>query len=153
MAAENQTMAGRGGTASGPPAGGGTGTAALPGAAAVGGASGAGSTGGGSGAAAMAGIGFALAKAHQAGTALSGRMEQTAAHGGMHGAYPYSTVSGGQRLGTRGGAPAEYAGPDDQYPAAEIPSPQPPDGDRAQGPGSAPGIDDYPGADAGEGGW
>ena len=46
-----------------------------------------------------------------------------------------------------------YAGPDDQYPAAEIPSPQPPDGDRAQGPGSAPGIDDYPGADTGEGGW
>ena len=57
----------------------------------------------------MAGIGFVLQKAHQAGTALSGRMEQTAAHGGMHGAYPYSTVSGGQRPGRRrriGGAAA-----------------------------------------------
>jgi hypothetical protein len=178
MSAENQTMAGRGGTASGPAAGGGTGPAALPGAAATGGASGAGSgaaSGGGSGAAAMAGIGFVLAKAHQAGTALSGRMEQTAAHGGMHGAYPYSTVSGGQRSGARpggqpssgGGAPAEYAGPAGQQPATEAPPPQPPDPRPAQGPAGTLAIDDHPalppdgeaaappvpGADTAEGDW
>ena len=87
MAAENRTMAGRGESAG-----------TLPGAAGGGGSGGgnAAASGGGTGAAAMAGIGFALQKAHQAGTALSGRMEQTAAHGGMHGAYPYSTVSAGQ---------------------------------------------------------
>jgi hypothetical protein len=92
MAAESRTMAGRrgaaGGTGSGPSSG------ALPGAGTA--TAGTGSSGG-SGAAAAAGVGFALQKAHQAGTALSGRMEQTAAHGGMQGAYPYSTVSGGQR--------------------------------------------------------
>ena len=98
LAAENRTMAGRaqgaGGTDSGGPG-------AVPGAAAgSGGGPGGGSAGaggGGAGAAAAAGIGFALQKAHQAGTALAGRMEQTAAHGGMQGAYPYSTVSGAQR--------------------------------------------------------
>jgi hypothetical protein len=137
LSAEGRTMAGRGGAASGSPTGDGTGPASLPGAAVTGGASGssgAGASGGGSGAAAMAGIGFVLQKAHQAGTALSGRMEQTAAHGGMHGAYPYSTVSGGQRLGaaaggpaSSGGAPTEYAGPADQQPAAEPPPPEPPD--------------------------
>jgi type IV secretion system protein TrbL len=167
MSAENQTMAGRGGAASGPPAGGGAGAAALPGAAATGGASGAGgagASGGGSGAAAMAGIGFVLQKAHQAGTALSGRMEQTAAHGGMHGAYPYSTVSGGQRAGERaggprssGGAPGEYADPDGQQPAAEAPPPQPLDSWPYQGPDGSRVFDDPsapsgPGADAAEGG-
>jgi hypothetical protein len=52
----------------------------------------------GSGGTVAGGIGFALQKLHQAGTFLAGRMEQTAAHGGMHGAYPYSTISGGQRI-------------------------------------------------------
>jgi hypothetical protein len=155
MSAENRTMAGRGAAAGGPSAGGGTGSAALPGAAATGGAS-----GGGSGAA-MAGLGFVLQKAHQAGTALSGRMEQTAAHGGMHGAYPYSTVSGGQHPGARagrpassGGAPAEYAGPDGQQPGAEPPPSQPPDSWPDRGPESWRVFDDpsAPGADATEGG-
>jgi len=137
MSAEGRTMAGRGeggGSAGdGLPSGGGPGTAALPGAAAAGGASGAGPAGagasgtgasGGSGAAALAGIGFVLQKAHQTGTALSGRMEQTAAHAGMHGAYPYSTVSGGQRMppgaggqgatGTAQPAAAEPVAPDEQ---------------------------------------
>jgi hypothetical protein len=138
MAAENRTMAGRGGAASGPAAAGGTGATALPGAAAAGGASGGGNASGGSGAAAMAGIGFVLAKAHQAGTALSGRMEQTAAHGGMHGAYPYSTVSGG---GQRPGATVG------QQPATEAPPPQPPEPWAAQGPAGMSGTDDQPALD------
>jgi hypothetical protein len=122
MAAENRTMGGRGESA-----GGGTGPGALPGAAGGGaGAGSAGASGGGSGAAAMAGIGFALQKAHQAGTALSGRMEQTAAHGGMQGAYPYSTVSAGQRRAPGGGS---YTGSGGQFPAGETasqaPDPQP----------------------------
>jgi hypothetical protein len=58
---------------------------------------------GGRGGAALAGIGMALQKAHQAGSALAGRMEQTAGHAGMPGAYPYSTISGGQRV-----APPRY---------------------------------------------
>lgn len=122
MAAENRTMAGRGhaaGAGNGLPSGGtGAGTATLPGAAATGGASGAGASGGGSGAAALAGVGFALQKAHQVGAALSGRMEQTAAHAGMPGAYPYSTVSGGQRLSPRSrgeGAAGPPAAPDPQH--------------------------------------
>jgi hypothetical protein len=94
LAAENRTMAGRGqgagGTDSGGP-GSTTGAGGGPGGGSTGGA------GGGAGSAAIAGIGFALQKAHQTGAALAGRMEQTAAHGGMQGAYPYSTVSGGQR--------------------------------------------------------
>ena len=97
-------MASRAGAES-PAAGGmpasGPGSAALPGSAAAAGASGAGApgggAGGGNGAAALAGIGFVLQKAQQAGAAASARMEQTAAHAGMHGAYPYSTVSRGQR--------------------------------------------------------
>lgn len=130
MATESRTMAGRGG-AGGQPAGSSAGSAglpALPGAASTAGASGAGATGGsnggGSGAAVLAGIGFALQKAQQVGTAASARMEQTAAHAGMHGAYPYSTVSGGQRHGAaappqyqEGGATAESAPP----PAAQEP--------------------------------
>ena len=161
MSAENQTMAGRGWAAGGPSAGGGTGPATLPGAAATGGASGAGGAGAsGGGAAALAGIGFVLQKAHQAGTALSGRMEQTAAHGGMHGAYPYSTVSGGQRLRattrgplSSGGAPADYSGQQ----SAEAPPPQPPDSWPDQGPENSLAADDHPappvpGADAAEGG-
>jgi hypothetical protein len=69
----------------------------------MGGASGGGADsgtgGGGRGGAVLAGIGLALQKAHQAGTALAGQMEQTAGHAGMPGAYPYSTISGGQRIG------------------------------------------------------
>ena len=153
MAAENRTMAGLDGE------GGGTGSGALPGAAATSGASGAGggASGGGSGAAAMAGIGFMLAKAHQAGTALSGRMEQTAAHGGMHGAYPYSTVSGSPRLGARGeqppsGAPAEYAESAGQL--ADAPPPPPPDpwADQDQFAAGDYPAPPFPGGDAPEGG-
>jgi hypothetical protein len=94
LAAENRTMGGRAQGAAGT-------DSAVPGAATgAGGGAGGGSAGaadGGAGAAALAGIGFALQKAQQTGTALAGRMEQTAAHGGMQGAYPYSTVSSGQR--------------------------------------------------------
>jgi hypothetical protein len=82
MAAEGRTMAGRS-------AAGGQGAAPA-------GAAGPAAAGGGAGAV-LAGIGMALQKAHQAGTQLAGRMEQTAEHGGMAGAYPYSTVAGGQR--------------------------------------------------------
>ena len=123
MAAENRTMAGQGEAAAGP--GGGS----------------AGASGGGSGGAVMAGIGFALQKAHQAGTALSGRMEQTAAHGGMQGAYPYSTVSAGQRPAPGGGA---HGAPGGQFPAEtapQVPDPpawgageSPPAGERPAGP-------------------
>ena len=125
MSAESRTMAGRG-AADSPAAGGmpatGTGPAALPGSAATGGASGAsapgGAAGGGNGAAALAGIGFVLQKAQQAGAAASARMEQTAAHAGMHGAYPYSTVSGGQRQGSAN--PRQYQeGSQATPPAAE----------------------------------
>lgn len=97
MAAESRTMAGHTGAdnlgAGGIPASG-AGPAALPGAASTGGAAGASAPGGGNGAAALAGIGFVLQKVQQVGTAASAHMEQTAAHAGMHGAYPYSTVSG-----------------------------------------------------------
>ena len=115
LAAENRTMAGRAQGAGGTDSGG---TGAVPGAAtgASGGPSGTGTgaAGGGAGAAAMAGIGFALQKAHQTGTALAGRMEQTAAHGGMQGAYPYSTVSGGQRTAPPGAGshPASSGSPE-----------------------------------------
>jgi hypothetical protein len=132
MAAENRTMAGRGESAS-----------TLPGAAGGGGPGGgagggnAAASGGGSGAAAMAGIGFALQKAHQAGTALSGRMEQTAAHGGMQGAYPYSTVSAGQHRAP-GGAYGNGSG--GQFPAAETAS-QVPDAQPAWG---AADTDEHP---------
>jgi hypothetical protein len=124
MAAENRTMAGRG-----------EGTSTLPGAAGGGGPGGgagggnAAASGGGSGAAALAGIGFALQKAHQAGTALSGRMEQTAAHGGMQGAYPYSTVSAGQHRAPGGGYGNGSGG---QFPAAETAA-QGPDAQPARG--------------------
>lgn len=53
---------------------------------------------GGGGGAALGALGFVLQKAQQTGNALAGRMEQTAGHGGMPGAYPYSTISGGQRV-------------------------------------------------------
>jgi hypothetical protein len=124
LAAEQRTMAARGGqadvagggqTGAGPSAGpGGAGT--LPGAA--GASPGAGGAGSGGGAAVLAGIGWALGKANQLGATLAGRMEQTAAHAGMHGAYPYSTVSGAQRPGA--GASRQHP------PAGTLPGGQPP---------------------------
>jgi hypothetical protein len=94
-----------------------------------------GATGGGGGGTVAAGIGFALQKLHQAGTFLAGRMEQTAAHGGMPGAYPYSTISGGQRIAPprRGGgmpggsAPSGASGPGtaEDYDAGEWPWDEP----------------------------
>jgi hypothetical protein len=95
MAAEERTMAARGAADSG----GSSGTSA-----------GSGSGGGG---AVAAGIGWVIGKAHQAGTVLAGRMEQTAAHAGMHGAYPYSTVSGVPRVtsGTAGQSAGQAAPP------------------------------------------
>jgi hypothetical protein len=80
----------------------------------------------GSGGSVAAGIGFALSKLQQAGTFLGGRMEQTAAHAGMQGAYPYSTISGRQRIAPpgRGGripggrAPATAPGPGSTGPDA-----------------------------------
>jgi hypothetical protein len=109
----------------------------------------------------MAGIGFALTKAHQAGTALSGRMEQTAAHGGMQGAYPYSTVSAGQRLAPGGGA---QGAPGGQFPAEtapQVPEPSawgagdsaPADERPAEPPGGGPdaALPDWPAGYGGEG--
>jgi hypothetical protein len=56
-------------------------------------------------------------------------MEQTAAHGGMQGAYPYSTVSAGQHRAPGGGS---GNGPGSQFPAAE-PASQGPDAQPAWG--------------------
>jgi hypothetical protein len=102
------------------------GTGALPGAASASGA-----PGGGNGGAALAGIGFALQKAQQAGAAASARMEQTAAHAGMQGAYPYSTVSGGQRQ--------QLTGPRQQQGGSAAPAPEaeqaPPQGTQSPAPG------------------
>jgi hypothetical protein len=102
--AEARTMGGGG--AGGTSAGGG----ALGGAATTGGGAGGrgGGSGGGTGGAVLAGIGMALRTAQQAGAALAGRMEQTAAHAGMHGAYPYSRVQGSPGYGY--GRPAQRAG-------------------------------------------
>jgi hypothetical protein len=94
---EQQTMASRGGTAGGDgpaagvPAGGGP--ARTPGGGAAGGAA-AGLAGG----AVLAGIGAGLRAVHGAGTMLAGRMETMAGHGGLPGAYPYSTIGSGQRI-------------------------------------------------------
>ena len=141
MAAENRTMAGQGEAAAGPSPGG------LPGAGAAAGPGGgsAGASGGGAGAAAMAGIGFVLQKANQAGIALAGRMEQTAAHGGMQGAYPYSTVSAGQRPAPGGGA---HGAPGGQFPAET--APQVPDLP-AWGAGESPPADERPAGPPGGG--
>lgn len=114
--------------------------------------SGAGSGGGGpaaggsGGGAVLAGIGWALQTAHRAGSALAGRMEQTAGHAGMHGAYPYSTVGSG---GARRIAPPRY-GQAPQAPGAVSGTPgvdaAPPE------PRETPGIEETPGTDtAGEG--
>jgi hypothetical protein len=99
MATEGRTMAARGGAGV---FAGGSGSAPqgeLPagaGAAGPTGAGGATGSGGGAGSAVAAGAGWALQKAQQAGALLAARMEQTAAHAGMPGAYPYSTMNGGR---------------------------------------------------------
>jgi hypothetical protein len=111
MAAEGRTMAARGGAATG----------AAPGGQAAGAAPGAG--GGGTGGAVVGGAGWALQKLHQAGAALAGQMEQTAAHAGMPGAYPYSTVSGGR------------IGPAQRRPGSAAPSATPPAAPGAADPG------------------
>jgi hypothetical protein len=113
-------------------------------------------TGGGNGSAALGGIGFALQKLHRAGTLLAGRMEQTAAHGGMHGAYPYSTISGGQRIAPprRGGGGAAGPGTAAERDAGEWPWDESAEG---EGPRPGPGThwpdqyaagNDYDGEDA-----
>jgi hypothetical protein len=146
MAAENRTMAGQAAPGG---EGGGSFPGAMPGGGAAAGPGGgnAGASGGGSGAAVMAGIGFALQKAHQTGTALSGRMEQTAAHGGMQGAYPYSTVSAGQRPAPGGVAQSGAGG---QFPAGE-PASQVPDTPPAWGGGAALPAEERPVAPQGGG--
>lgn len=125
LGTEQRTMASRGGGADGAagPGGGlaGGGMGGGPGGAPGGspGTGGAGGGGGGFGAVA-AGVGMALQAAYNAGSALAGRMEQTAGHAGMHGAYPYSTVggSGGRRMrrqgygAGQGGAPMAPGGTD-----------------------------------------
>jgi hypothetical protein len=106
---EDRIMASRGGAASGGPgSGGGLGGEG----AGAGAADGAGGGAGGAGAV-LAGIGLALRTAQQAGNAMAARMEQTAAHAGMHGAYPYSTVAGTPRYGALqrpSGRPGQYGG-------------------------------------------
>lgn len=142
---EQRTMAGRGGLANGGGTGGFSGTtgAAGPGGGLTGGAAGGtagagggtGASGGGNGAAVLAGVAWALQQAHNAGSALAGRMENTAAHAGMHGAYPYSTVGGS---GTRGQRPRRSSyGPG--TPQAPLPPPDPagPGADAPEGPGPA----------------
>jgi hypothetical protein len=92
---------------------------------AAGGSAGGGEGGGGSGGALLGGIGFALRKAHQGGTLLAGRFEQTAGHAGMSGAYPYSTIGGGQGI-----SPRRAGGRAGQAP----PRPGGGDGHRGEGP-------------------
>jgi hypothetical protein len=58
------------------------------------GAGGGAAPGGGNGGAVAAGIGWAVASANRLGSFAAGRLEQTAGHAGMPGAYPYSTISG-----------------------------------------------------------
>jgi hypothetical protein len=65
-------------------------------------------------------------------------MEQTAAHGGMQGAYPYSTVSAGQHRAPGGGYSDGYGG---QFPAAETAS-QSPDAQPAWGTADALSADE-----------
>lgn len=122
-----------GGPGSGAPAGGGP---AGP----TGGPGGGSAGGGGGGSAVMAGIGAVLAAAHQTGTWLAGGMEQTAAHGGMPGAYPYSTVgnSGSRTASSRGRRfvpPPATSGP--QGPQ-EPQSPEPQEPPDPTGPGDQP---------------
>jgi hypothetical protein len=136
---EDRIMAGQGGATSGSASGGGFGgTGEIAGA----GASGSGGGAGGSGAV-LAGIGFALRTAQQAGNAMAGRMEQTAAHAGMSGAYPYSTVAGTPRYG----AAQRLAGGVGQYPGA---GQETAEGDRAPEPQAGPPqFPDEPGAPSG----
>lgn len=136
-AAEQQTMGAQGG---GPGAGGGMpgaspGGGGLPG----GGSPAAGSPGGGAagGGGALGGaagvVGMVLSALHRAGTAASARMEQTAGHANMPGAYPYSSVGGQQRIGpsrARGNRQAGNPAPAGQAPQA----PQGPQGQQAPPP-------------------
>lgn len=126
LGTEQRTMASRGGGADGAagPEGGlaGGGMGGGPGGTPGGGpgTGGGGASGGGGFGAVAAGVGMALQAAYNAGSALAGRMEQTAGHAGMHGAYPYSTVggSGGRRMrrqgygSGQGGAPMAPGGTD-----------------------------------------
>lgn len=127
--AERQTMAARGGASVGDGAG--TGAGGAPGGGVPGGPGG--GSGGGNGAAVGAGLASVLSALHRAGSVAAGRMEQTAGHAGMHGAYPYSTVGSGQRVGPsryrRGSREAEPPPPPPPQPA-----PSPPQAD----PGTAP---------------
>lgn len=100
LGAERQTMAARGGAPGGEGLAG-AGAGGAPGGTPGGPGGGSGAAGGGNGGAVAAGIGWALQTAHNVGSTLAGRMEQTAGHAGMHGAYPYSTVGGGQRISRR----------------------------------------------------
>lgn len=122
LGAEQRTMATREGAASSAAGteGGLTGGAAGAGSAPTAG----GGTSGGGGAAVLAGVGWALQQAHNVGNQLAGRMETTAAHAGMHGAYPYSTVGGSGARGQRMRRP-RYG----QDPGG--PAPQPPPADTA----------------------
>lgn len=133
LSAEQRTMAAHEGTSGGGMSASGAASSgaapAGPSAGTDGGASG--GSGGGAGAVA-AGVGFALNAANRIGSMLAGRMEQTAGHAGMHGAYPYSTVGGsGQRVGSArpGQAPeaapaGEEASPSEAAPPANAaPSP------------------------------
>ena len=107
---EDRIMASRGGTASSSAGGGGLGGAGeLAGTGAGSGAGGGGGAAGGG--AVLAGIGLALRTAQQVGNAMAGRMEQTAAHAGMSGAYPYSTVAGTPRHGASRPAPGRQRRP------------------------------------------
>jgi hypothetical protein len=113
--AERQNMA------AGDEASGGDGLAGAGGGGAAGGlgaaggsAGGGGGPAGGGGSAAAAGFGFMLTALHRMGVAAAGRMEQTAGHAGMQGAYPYSTVGNGQRAGrprSRGSAQPDCGAP------------------------------------------
>jgi hypothetical protein len=129
LGAEQRTMAARGGiSGDGMPAGPG---GSMPGGVSGGGpagVSGGGASGGGAAGSVAAGIGFALDAANRVGSMLAGRMEQTAGHAGMHGAYPYSTVGGsGRRSGpARSGQGPQGAAADQAEaapPASAAPSP------------------------------
>jgi hypothetical protein len=151
---EDRIMASRGGTASSSEGGGGLGGAGeLAGTGAGSGAGGGGGAAGGG--VVLAGIGLALRTAQQVGNAMAGRMEQTAAHAGMSGAYPYSTVAGTPRHGAQppqrlAGSGGLYSGPGQQtgeYEDASHPPPGPPQ--FPDEPGAPGGYDGDAGPDGG----
>jgi hypothetical protein len=164
--AEQRTMAARGDTADG--AAGVEGGAEAGAGTAGGSAGGTGGSGaGGTGAAVLAGVGWALHTAHKAGTQLAGRMEQTAGHAGMPGAYPYSTVGGSgsnsggrgqrpRRSGTGGAPVTPYGNPgpesQDSYEAdpGDTPAPPPTNTDRSTNTAPPPEDDWHTGDSEGE---